>query len=104
MKKFKEIILGFAAIFLSLVSFVMLFYTLKGFVEVGEKVFTALNTTPFAVIRPWEIVVIVWAIFVSSGIIFLLQLFKSIFDVTVKKMCDAAAKDIVELIEKWTRK
>lgn len=104
MKKIKEIILGFLAISLSLVCFVILFYSLKGFVEAGDKVFIAFNGTPLNAIRTWDVVIIVWAIFVSSGIVFLLQLFKSIFDVTVKKMCDAAAKDIVELIEKWTRK
>lgn len=103
-RKFKEAILGITVIFFSLVSFSILFYTLKGFVDAGDNIFKALNSTSVDAIRFWDIVIILWAILVTSGIVFLLQFFKSIFDATAKKMCDDAAKDCVELFEKWINK
>ena len=104
MKKCIRLIVAFSLISLSVASFVMIFYMLKGLATAGEDIFKVLNSSSLGDIRIKDVAWIFLVLLITSCFVFLLQLLKSVFDVTVKKMCDEAAKDIVNLFEKWAEK
>ncbi|MHB0927069.1 MAG: hypothetical protein ACYC1F_11270 [Gallionellaceae bacterium] len=97
-------VVGFLVTIIGVLLFVALIYQLEALHDAGKLVYQQIDANGFAGLSFGKFVIILWALVVVSCLIVLIQLFKSLFDKSIKKLFDAGAEELVNKFEKWTEK
>lgn len=83
--------------------FVLLVYQIEDLHDKGKPIYNNIATKGFDG-GVFEVTIIGWALVFTAFLLIFLQLFKSLFDLSIKKWSDEAVQVFLNKFEKWVKR
>jgi len=103
-KKVLELLIGILVVTLGVLAFDFLIHLFEILHGVSKPIYQEIYENRLSSFEVKHVISIFYVLMLAVFLVFIFQFFKSLFDKSIKKLCDTVAEALINKFEKWTEK